>query len=279
MYKAELSFDDIVQYGESFWKDVMYKHNVVLFENIDLDRGQFAVVSDLFGHNWTKDIYDLYAESYEEDEITDWSNRTGLKNTPLPWHRDMPFHEKWCAPIRVLYSASIPENKGGHLGYTNTAVLYDNLTEKEQSYFENLEVEITFYKNTDIRRWEDFILINPITGQKFFNVNAFDKDVDFYGLRKRKDYIPGKTAIQSIRKKDTKEVVSLDIITDVVKSSVSLDFFEHQWKEKQFLVTTNLDYVHCRTEIEECEKERLLWRRTLFHDYQYKLYLKEKENV
>ena len=279
MYKTSLAFNDIISKGTIFWKDIMYKHNVVLFEDIELSREQFGTVSDLFGHNWSKEIYELYAESHEKDNITNWSNRTGLKNTPLPWHRDMPFHESWCAPIRVLYSVSIPENKGGHLGYTDTSLLYDSLMQEEKNYFENLEVEITFYKDTNIRRWEDFILTNPVTNRKFFNVNAFDKNVDFYGLKKREDYIPGKTAIQSIRKKDTKKIVPLDVIVDVVKRSMKLNFFEHRWKENQFLVTTNLDYIHCRTAIEESEKERLLWRRTVFHDYQYKLYLKEKENV
>lgn len=273
---SSITYAEIMAYGANYWKKQMYAHNVVIIDGVDLTRHQFTDVSTMFGNPWPRSMYELHGESLHELDVVNWSDKTGFKKVSIPWHQDNPYHLEWNHPVRILYSVNIPDSSTGILSFTDTSAFFNSLSYAEQQTLENWEIKVQFYKDKNIFNWVSLVQLNPVTGVKHLRLNAIDIDVDFDGLRKHSGYIPGNTHIVGARRKDDHTAIGMDSLADIIIRCTQLNgnIYHHRWAKNQIVVVSNLNVLHARSAISDTSEERLHYRKTLFHDYQYTNYLK-----
>lgn len=283
IYKVgSTSLEEILELGPEFWKSKLYQHNTVIIDDINIDKDGFNKLSNLFGQPWPKELYQLHGESLSDPDqlVVDWNHNTGLKTLSLPWHQDNPWHPEYRFPIRIIYSLEIEDSTSGVLTFSDTAEYYKSLDHSTKQLYNSWELLVHDYRNPDRKFWYPFVQTNPVTGEHHLLINALDVDIDFFGLQKSAAYQKGKTHIISARNKFTNEEFDLNIIGEEYKKCINFsdNIYHHYWTANQIVVFSNLNVVHTRTALRENVK-RIMYRKTLFHDYQYAEYLENADAV
>lgn len=269
----QMSFEEMQSLGSDYWKQKLYQYNLIVVYDIQLERKQFAKLSELFGEPWPTEVYKLNGESVDADGVVDWSDKTRLKKIPLPWHQDSPTIPEYRTPIRLLYSVKIPDSESGKIINIDTVRFIESLSSFRLEQLENIEVCFKHLSDETQLYWYPLISVNKVTGKRGLNLNAIDIDLDYEGLKKHSNYRPGNTHIIAAREVSTGKSVSMSFLADLIKECNEMpgNRFEHSWYEGQLMVVSNLDQLHYRTAInEDVEEERLIFRKTVFHDYQRK---------
>ena len=257
--------------GTEYCKEKLYQYNLIIVYDIHLERLQFAKLTELFGTPWPAKVYELNGENVDTDGVVDWSDKTRLKKMPLPWHQDSPTLPQYRTPIRLLYSVNIPDPNSGYIVNMDTVRFVSSMSDEELNNIKKIEVCFKHLQDPNQKHWYPLIVKNQVTGSQSLNLNAIDIDLDYEGLKKHKDYKPGNTHIVDARNKETGEKVSMLFLADLIKrcNEIPENRFEHRWKNNQLMIVSNLDQLHYRSAInEDIEEERLIWRKTVFHDYQ-----------
>jgi alpha-ketoglutarate-dependent taurine dioxygenase len=266
-----LTSDKILELGPEFWKSKLYQHNTIIIDDIVLDKNSFNDVAKLFGVPWPEELYALHGEalSDRENKIVNWNHNTGLKTSSLPWHQDNPWHPVYRFPIRILYSIEVEDSTSGILTFADTVNYYQSLDSETQERYNSWELLVHDYRNPEIHFWYPFVQSNLVTGEMHLLINAIDIDVDFFGLRKSNIYQKGKTHVLAVRDKFTHADVGLEKLAQAYINCLEFgQWYHHHWKSNQIVVFSNLNVVHSRSSLADNVK-RLMYRKTMFHDYQY----------
>lgn len=273
---SDTSVDEILDLGADYWKSKLYTYNTIIVDKIHLNKNEFNRVSALFGTPWPESVYLIHGESLSDKDngLVNWDHDKGLKTNSLPWHQDNPWHPEYRFPIRILYSLLVEDSSSGILSFMDTVRYYESLDNSTKELYNNWELLIHDYRNTEVKFWYPFVQQNPVTGEKHLLINAIDIDVDFFGLKKSTMYEKGKTHIIAARNKFTHEEIKLEELAEEYKKCVNFsdNIYHHHWTKNQIVVFSNLNVVHCRSSLKEGVK-RLMYRKTLFHDYQCKTYI------
>jgi alpha-ketoglutarate-dependent taurine dioxygenase len=276
---GKTNVDEVLSLGPTFWKNKLYTHNNIIIDGIKLDKSSFNEVSNLFGNPWPEELYLLHSESLSDKEniIVNWNHDTGLRLQSLPWHQDNPWNPIFRFPIRTLYSLEVEDPDSGILSFVDTVDFYNNLDVETKNFYNNLEILVHDYRNPERKHWYPFVQKNLVTGESHLLINAIDLDINFFGFKKSKEYKKGKTHIIAARNKLSQEEFKLEHLADefIKCVSCSKEIYNHKWKENQLVVFSNLNVIHCRTGLKE-NARRIMYRRTIFHDYQYEEFLKIK---
>ena len=263
------SFDEMISIQKK-WQELLYRNNVIIVENINLSEEKFVKFSHYLGTPWNQEQYRLHGEIMEDNEIVNWNDRSGLYKKALCWHKDNSWSPKWRHPIRMLYSIQIPDKNSGVLHYLDLRYIFNNLlSKKEQNWLSDHHVLIQNYKNKSQKFLYPLVQINPITGHKSLFITAMDIDSNVFGLKKDRLYKKGHTFLLKIIHKSGKEL-SLNYLVEYIQATMKIKecFFYYKWKPSMIQIISNLDTVHMRTKISNHTKMRVLWRKTIAHDFQ-----------
>ena len=269
-YIEKMSFSEIMSISKKEWQNLLYKKNVIIIDKARLSPSEFVKVSYKFGNPWTHEVYKLHGEKINDNGIDYWDDQSGLYKMPLCWHKDNSWHPRWQCPIRFLFSRSIPDSHTGIIHYLDLRYVFNNvLSKKEQDWLSEHKVLIQDYRNKKRQFFYPLVQKNPITHEKSLFLTAMDIDYNFLGLKKHHSYKKGNTPLIKAIHSSGKEL-PLNYFVDYIKKTMKFKdcHFNKRWKPNMIQIVSNLDVVHMRTGISENPKKRLLWRKTIAHDFQ-----------
>ncbi|MCZ0932379.1 MAG: TauD/TfdA family dioxygenase [Oligoflexia bacterium] len=264
-----ISFDEMIKISKEKWKQILYDRNIIVIKDIDLSEEEFVKFSYKLGAPWGHKHYELHGERMESNGIVDWNDQSGLYKKSICWHRDNSW-SKWRHPVRILYSIQIPDENSGILFYLDLRYIFNNLLSKEkQNWLNDHFVVVQNYRNKTQKFYYPLVETNPVTGQKSLFITAMDVDSNVFGLKKDKTYKKGNTFLLKVIHKSGKEL-SLNYLVEYIEETMKIKecFFYQKWKPNMIQIMSNLDTAHMRTEISNHPKTRLLWRKTIAHDFQ-----------
>ena len=274
------NYSQLMSATKASWKNLLYDRNIIIIENISLDRKQLVEFSFKLGCPWLKTLYQLHGESIEADGVVNWSDKTGIKKKSLPWHTDNSWHPIWRNPIRVLYGKQIPDPGSGVIHYLNLSYVFNHLlSNEEKNWLSQFKVLIQDYRQKERKFWYPLVKNNPINGRKSLCITAMDYNSKIFGLQKESDYEKGNTFLLKVAN-SLGEELSLQYLSEYIQKSMNIDdcYFHQHWTPNMIQIISNLDSVHLRTRISNNDTERVIWRKTIAHDYQVKNF-KEKKYV
>ena len=269
-YIETTSFQEMMLFSKDFWKDLLYKSNIIIINSVSLSEEQFVQFSHQLGTPWTQAIYRLHGENMEANGIVYWSDKSGLHKKALCWHKDNSWSSKWRHPIRILFSVRIPDKNSGIIHYLDTSYIYNNiLSSKEKNRLSEYQVLIQDYKNKQRRFLYPLVQQNPISKKKSLFITAMDFNENFFGLKKDINYIKGNTFLLKVLHPSGKEL-PLKYLVEYIKSTMKIKgcHFYKKWNKNTLQIISNLDVIHMRTKISNHPSERLIWRKTIAHDFQ-----------
>ncbi|MCJ8276852.1 MAG: TauD/TfdA family dioxygenase [Bdellovibrionales bacterium] len=265
-----LSFESLMSISKEDWRQLLYDKNIIIIENIEMNKAEFVEFSHKLGRPWLQPLYVLHGEKMEDDGVVNWSDQTGLKKRPLPWHTDNPWHPEWKNPIRILYSRQIPDPESGVLHYLDLAHFLNHfMSAEEMNWLSQFKVLIQDYRKKERKYWYPLVYSNPVSGRISLHYTAMDLDSSIFGLQKEPDYKKGETFLLKIES-SSGEQLPLNYLSEYIKRSLETEgcHFYQKWAPNMIQIMSNLDSAHMRTRVSESPLERKIWRKTIAHEYQ-----------
>jgi len=236
--------------------------------NIDMSRQDFLDFCNYVGTSWTIDVHAIHKESWSEDQIINWSNKTAFKGKSIPFHADNPYHPDYKLPLRLFYAKKIPHPDSDVVWFLNITKWFEDQDEETKNYFRSLKVLTQDYKGGWQPFWSSLVKKHPITGKESFYWGAMCLQTDVFGMISDEGLeFPHFSYTMAIQK-STREIVSDEEISSWFKTMMNDKYlYGHNWNEKDVLIMDNwvsLHYIGNR----QYEEERLLWRKTLLQPWQ-----------
>ena len=246
-----------------------------IIEDVDLTEDQFIELSSQFGKLWEEEDHWLAKETLP-DNVLYWSSHEKFIRMSIPWHADNSASKDRKFPLRSFYAVSIPDPEDSKLYFLDTTTAFEMMSPERQQYLR--ECSIIVCDNPSFKKaagkWEfegpwiePFTKIHPITGKENINYGCIAMDSDVFGLSPDEGYKGTESYNKGILHPDgtkwsNKEIS--DLFEDMINK---VGVYEHKWKERQFLIMDNWSHLHYKQTTKILDKERLIWRRTVFQPW------------
>lgn len=257
----------------------MYEHimgkGYYIIDDINLTEDEFISLSAQFGKLWDEEDH-LLAKEPLDGNVVSWSSKSEFVRCSIPWHADNAASKDRKYPLRSFYSVSIPDSDDAKLYFLDTTTAFEMMSDERKAYLRNCTTVVgadpSFKKKSG--RWtfeepwtEPFVKVHPITKRENINYGCMALDSDVFGLSPDEGYKGTESYNKSINHPDgskwsDKEVS--DLFEDIINK---VGVYEHKWKEKQFLIMDNWSHLHYKQTTNVLDKERLIWRRTVFQKW------------
>jgi alpha-ketoglutarate-dependent taurine dioxygenase len=237
--------------------------------NVDMFREDFVAWCNHVGTPWTKEIHAIHQETFDSNNIVNWSNKTRFRGHSLPWHADNPWNEHYRFPLRAFWAEKVPNPEKDILYYLHITNWFEDQDASTKEYFRNLEVLTQDYKRGCQPYWSDFVKKHPVTGKESFNWGAMAIDTKVFGLSPDEGIkFPHMSYTMAIQRKGTRELISHQEIETWFADMVNDKYmYAHHWNEKDLSLMDNWVSLHYIGST-NFEGERLLWRKTILQPWQ-----------
>ena len=113
--------------------------------NVDITRKEFLDWCTSLSTPWNAQLHKMHTETFDDDNIVTWSNKTRFKGHSLPWHADNPWHKEYKFPLRPFWAEKIASEKD-IIYYLNITKWFEDQDESTKQYFRTLKVLVQDYK-------------------------------------------------------------------------------------------------------------------------------------
>lgn len=235
---------------------------------IDMSREDFVRFCNFIGTPWNEKIHKIHGETFDSDQIVDWSNKTRFKGASLPWHADNPYHPDYKLPLRAFYAKKIPHPDKDIIWFLNITKWFEDLSEEKKNYFRNLQVLTQDYKGNWQPYWSSLVKIHPITGKESFYWGAMAIKSDVFGVECDEGLrFPHFSYTMAVQHPDRK-LISHDEINSWFSDMINEKYlYGHNWQEGDVLIMDNWISLHYIGS-QNYSEERLLWRKTILQPWQ-----------
>jgi len=260
------SYDEIIDAGPVFWKELGYKRSFILFKDLGrLPPIQYYNIISLFGRPWSKEEYFYSQEGGYNIEpgkaLSIFSNIISprLGENPMPWHSDIPNHGEGSFPWRSLYLTKNPNPKAGLTTWLNLELDIIEPDEDDFNLYSNIEIlNQSWYRKDEEINLQSFIKTHPITGKKSLRANYF-----VHG-----NNIDDKPWIKETYLKGVK-IEPYELLGPIYKKlSIREDLtYTHTWDLYDLIIYDNWNFVHRRSHLQlKSGEERSFLRANIAHD-------------
>jgi hypothetical protein len=234
--------------------------------NVDMTKQEFLEWCASLSTPWTEEIHKIHKETFDDNNIVTWSNKTRFKGHSLPWHADNPWHEKYKFPLRPFWAEKISSEKD-IIYYLNITKWFEDQDKSTKEYFKSLRVLTQDYKGGCQPYWSSFVKKHPITGKESFNWGAMALDSKVFGLTADEGMWGPHFSYTMAIEKDNRELVQTPEIESWFSSMLTDRYlYGHQWKQKDLALMDNWVSLHYIGS-QNYEQERILWRKTLLQPW------------
>lgn len=234
--------------------------------NVNMTKQEFLEWCASLSTPWTEEIHKIHKETFDDNNIVTWSNKTRFKGHSLPWHADNPWHEKYKFPLRPFWAEKISSEKD-IIYYLNITKWFEDQDKSTKEYFKTLRVLTQDYKGGCQPYWSSFVKKHPITGKESFNWGAMALDSKVFGLTADEGMWGPHFSYTMAIEKDNRELVQTPEIESWFSSMMTDRYlYGHQWKQKDLALMDNWVSLHYIGS-QNYEQERILWRKTLLQPW------------
>jgi hypothetical protein len=234
--------------------------------NVNMTKQEFLEWCASLSTPWTEEIHKIHKETFDDNNIVTWSNKTRFKGHSLPWHADNPWHEKYKFPLRPFWAEKISSEKD-IIYYLNITKWFEDQDKSTKEYFKTLRVLTQDYKGGCQPYWSSFVKKHPITGKESFNWGAMALDSKVFGLTADEGMWGPHFSYTMAIEKDNRELVQTSEIESWFSSMMTDRYlYGHQWKQKDLALMDNWVSLHYIGS-QNYEQERILWRKTLLQPW------------
>ena len=234
--------------------------------NVDMTKQEFLEWCASLSTPWTEEIHKIHKETFDDNNIVTWSNKTRFKGHSLPWHADNPWHEKYKFPLRPFWAEKISSERD-IIYYLNITKWFEDQDKSTKEYFKSLRVLTQDYKGGCQPYWSSFVKKHPITGKESFNWGAMALDSKVFGLTADEGMWGPHFSYTMAIEKDNRELVQTPEIESWFSSMLTDRYlYGHQWKQKDLALMDNWVSLHYIGS-QNYEQERILWRKTLLQPW------------
>jgi len=247
-----------------------------IIDDLDLNEEEFVSLSSKFGKLWTPEDHHNAKENLSGNTVK-WSSKSDWIRQSIPWHADNPASKEKSYPLRTFYSVSIPDSDDAKLYFLDTTKAFSLLSDSKKEHLRKCNIIVgddphfkrTYGKWEFEEHWEEpFVKIHPILKTENINYGCMALASDAFGLEPDEGYEGTISYNKAILHPDGTKW-SDNEISDLFKTFInSVGVYEHKWKEKQFLVMDNSTHLHYKQTTKIVDRERLIWRRTVFQPWQ-----------
>ncbi len=263
---AETSIDEALSQDTGFWRNLGYKHDLILFKGLNkISKSQYYRLISNFGRPWTSEEYKYSKEvvnTFNEDGITgclsQFSNKNSrLGNIEMPWHADIPNSGDASFPWRSLYIVQNPNPNGGLTSWLNITLDAIEPADEELELYRKISVQNQSWLQVNGTEFvtQPYIKIDPITQKKSLRSNYF-VSADM-----------GKTAWIKNTYIDGVEVDNMKTLGPIHKALSSRNdlIYTHQWELYDLIIYNNHSFMHRRTALALGETEEREFIRANIH--------------
>lgn len=134
------SIKSMTDEGANFFKNILYKHKVLIFENFDLSIAEYLKFAKTFG-KLVKFVdveyrHPEYPEIFVVSNVKKDGKKFGMDRVGYYWHSDSSFMKE-PLPITMLYSQIVP-NAGGETAFIDMSCVYKSLQQTLSLNFDNM---------------------------------------------------------------------------------------------------------------------------------------------
>ena len=247
----------------------LYRRKMIVLRDLDLDLGGFYDLFSRFVKPWP-----ISANTHLGNEVLSKFDETRYamiydnedKNTlqgHLGWHSDQPlarFGTKvYDYPVRALYAANIPNPKEGITSWLDRGWVIDKRPDLV-ARAEKTTITITNRWRTPGRGGDDetrpLISVHPVTKRKIIELSSFTRKNS--GFRQ---WIVDSS-------EDGKD--GYDLLNELtIASSAAENVYEHMWRKGDFIIWSNFDTMHKRTDFTQTsDNRRIHYRLNGFNTWQ-----------
>ena len=259
---------DFFQYDKNYWRNMLYEKKIIIFKRMTFKVLDFAKFGTYFGSPWAKSEYaysnehGLTCKDIDKNYSVSWfsSLLTGIPNTDMAWHSDIPNRSYNPYPHRALWIIKNPNPEmSGKTKWLNVEDCFEYLTPEMKDLLPRVKIEQqSWYKpGTDIRTY-DFIKTQPITGKLSLRLNYYNTD-NITGAWIKSVYIDNK--LQPDCSLIKMFIEHLEQIPELVHY--------HQWDNYDVAIYDNWSFLHGRTALQlgntPLTSERAFYRINIDH--------------
>lgn len=246
-----------------------------IIDDIDLDIQGFIDLSAQFGKLWEEEDHLLAKETLDGD-IVKWSSQNKFIRMSIPWHADNSASKDRKFPLRAFYAVSIPDSEDAKLYFLDTTTAFEMLSSERQRYLRECSIIVcdnpSFKQSCENWAFEEswvepFTKIHPINGKENINYGCIAMNSDVFGLSPDEGYVGTESYNKAILHPDGTEWTDEEISELFEEMINKVGVYEHKWQEKQFLIMDNWSHLHYKQTTNILDKERLIWRRTVFQPW------------
>ena len=236
--------------------------------DVDMTKADFLEWCEMVGTPWPLELHKMHMETFDNEDIVTWSNKTRFKGHSLPWHADNPWHKDYKFPLRPFWAEQIPSEKD-IIYYLNITKWFEDQDESTKQYFRTLKVLTQDYKGACDPYWSSFVKVHPITGKESFNWGAMALESKVFGLTADEGMWGPHFSFTMAIQKDNRELVQTPEIETWFEDMVNNERYihGHQWKNKDLALMDNWVSLHYIGS-QNYEEERIFWRKTLLQPWQ-----------
>ena len=257
------TYDEILSESDQTWRDRLVNRGLLIIKGLPptLTDEQFHQIGKKFGELWTVDDYRAGSGKFDVTlNKADLSLPTSYfktqnnfwKDNEMKYHADMAHVGEKSFPARALYMVKTALNGSGDTYWLNLEAAYDQFTDEEKAYYNDVTVTQHFMYEPGTRMVEyPFIKENPYSGKLSPRMNC-------YGT--------GKTWIHHVTKSGKQVIEFVDFMERIFRLCERKQdtLYRHHWSNGDILVYDNWNSVHRRDQVtfEPGETDRLLKRLT-----------------
>ena len=246
-----------------------------IINDIDLSKDEFVSLSSQFGKLWEEEDHTLAKESFG-GKVLNWSSTNPFVRASIPWHADNSASKDRKYPLRSFYAVSIPDPEDAKLYFLDITKAFEMFSEERKQHLRNCTTIVgdnpSFKQKagkwTFEEPWsEPFVKVHPIMKTESINYGCLALDSDVFGLGPDEGYNGTESYNKAILHPDGSKWTDEEVSNLFKEMINSVGVYEHKWQERQFLIMDNWTHLHYKQTTHIQDKERLIWRRTIFQSW------------
>lgn len=243
-----------------------------IIDDIDLDIQGFIDLSAQFGKLWEEEDHLLAKESIDGN-IVRWSSQNKFIRMSIPWHADNSANKDRKFPLRAFYAVSIPDPEDAKLYFLDITKAFEMFSDERKEHLRNCTTIVgdnpSFKQAANKWEFEDpwvepFTKIHPIMKTESINYGCLAINSDVFGLGPDEGYNGTESYNKAILHPDGTKWTDKEVSELFEEMINNVGVYEHKWQERQFLIMDNWTHLHYKQTTRIDDRERLIWRRTIF---------------